>query len=247
MAALRCKAVLFDLDDTLVATTRIDRLAVDSAARLAASRAEGLVAEDVAKAFVVGLATTPFPPVTAPRPSVEEWRTALWAKALGVDEGGDASLPRDIFLHWMDQRLGRFTFEPSVAGLVRELRSQGYLLGMVTNGPAEVQRPKLQACGAKDLFGDMVVVSGEQPHAKPHASIFHTACTLIGSRPSETVMVGDSIAADVQGSVNAGLLASIWVTGEGDLRKPPPREGEPQPTFTVRSVADVGKVLRQIG
>ena len=46
---------------------------------------------------------------------------------------------------------------------------------------------------------------------KPAASIFKKACKLVGCEPSQAVHVGDSLAADIQGALNAGLQGSVWI------------------------------------
>lgn len=38
----------------------------------------------------------------------------------------------------------------------------------------------------------------EEVHQKPHKSIFLKACELVGTRPEESVMVGDSLKTDIQ-------------------------------------------------
>ena len=56
-------------------------------------------------------------------------------------------------------------------------------------------------------------------------------------------MVGDSLAADVQGGINAGLLATVWVCGaQSELPA-----GAPRPTYTISRICDLESVLDQIG
>ena len=75
----RCRAVIFDLDDTLVPTSKIDRAAILHAAALASGDELPAV---VAARFSELLKAEPFPP----EPSgldVPAWRTGLWERALG--------------------------------------------------------------------------------------------------------------------------------------------------------------------
>jgi FMN phosphatase YigB (HAD superfamily) len=55
----------------------------------------------------------------------------------------------------------------------------------------------------------------------------------------QAVHIGDSLAADVQGSVNAGLAAAIWINKKGTL----PDGHLPSPHFVVSHVTDLPKVL----
>lgn len=237
----RCRAIIFDLDDTLVPTTAID---VDVVGRTSALGAAHLGLGDGAAArlggaFLALMAAEPFPPAGSASP-VAAWRTALWARAL-EPSGGDAELARALHDAWAAERLARFTLAPEVRALIERVQAAGYRTAVLTNGHAEVQRAKAAACGLPALFGDRIVVSGEQPEWKPAASIFATTLALVGARADETVMVGDSLATDIQGGANAGLLATVWVRGEGGARAAP--AGGPQPTHAIGSVLELEGVL----
>lgn len=54
--------------------------------------------------------------------------------------------------------------------------------------------------------------------------------------------IGDSLGADIQGGINAGLGATIWVN---PLGAPLPK-GAPQPTFIVKHVAELLGVVDQL-
>jgi N-acylneuraminate-9-phosphatase len=58
----------------------------------------------------------------------------------------------------------------------------------------------------------------------------------------QAVHIGDSLRSDVQGGINAGLAATVWVNRHGaELRL-----GDPHPTFTVRHVTELPDCLRQL-
>ena len=75
-------------------------------------------------------------------------------------------------------------------------------------GPC-LQREKLAASGLDDYF-EAVLVSEDLGVAKPESAVFEHALSLIGARPDQTVMIGDSLAKDVDGALAAGLRA-IWL------------------------------------
>jgi YjjG family noncanonical pyrimidine nucleotidase len=97
--------------------------------------------------------------------------------------------------------------------LVAAIRPR-FTLGIVTNGLAEVQRPRLARSPIGPLF-DTVVVSDELGVAKPDARIFEHALRLLQHHDRETVlMVGDSLESDIQGGLNAGLQ-TCWFNPSG--------------------------------
>ncbi len=246
----RCRAILFDLDDTLVSTSRIDRAAILSAARVVGRRAEQIAA--VAAAFAVGLKARPFPPPDAEL-TVPAWRTMLWERAIaesGVDVGLDGALDAAVRAHdhWNAERLDNFRFDKSVSAMVRRLQGAGYVTGILTNGHPVVQRGKAEACEAAWLFGgtDRVVLAGEYPEQKPAASVFYAACEALGTAAEHTVMVGDSLTHDIAGGINAGMLATVWVSDVDGTRRRV-TEGDPSPTYTVGSVLELEPILEEIG
>ncbi len=86
-------------------------------------------------------------------------------------------------------------------------------LGIVTNGPTNIQRDKIELMGVTGLV-DFVLISEEFGVAKPDPGIFFEAMRLGGASPEETVVIGDAPEFDILGANNAGLR-SIWVNRTG--------------------------------
>ena len=252
MQARRCRAIIFDLDDTLIPTSAIDRAAINTAAVAAVGPGDGA---EVGARFASLLKDEPFPP----RDSILEvsaWRATLWARALGA--AADAPFVDATAQHahdlWAKERLGNFKFSEEVRSLVGRIQAAGYVTGVLTNGHATVQRGKLDACQAADIFPvSNIIAAGEHPEQKPAASIFGTMCDRLGEAADATIMVGDSYAADVMGGINGGLLATVWV-------RPPNSEtslmhghtasvpaGKPEPSFVIEGVLKLEAVLEELG
>jgi YjjG family noncanonical pyrimidine nucleotidase len=113
----------------------------------------------------------------------------------------------------------------------------GRRLAIITNGLAEVQRPRLAASVIADRIAD-VVISGEVGVAKPDPAIFDIVLERMG-RPSrhEVLMVGDSLSSDVAGGLAAGL-DTVWFNPAGL----PGRAGL-APTHEIRSFDELVGLL----
>ena len=92
-------------------------------------------------------------------------------------------------------------------------RSLGLRVGLLTNGPSELQRTKL-AVTRLEFELDAVAISEEIGAAKPHREAFERAAELLGCALPELAMVGDSPAYDIEGALAAGLAAAVLVAGE---------------------------------
>ncbi len=91
-----------------------------------------------------------------------------------------------------------------------DLRAAGIPVGVVTNGPTQMQWAKVRNTGVADLVG-AVVVSEEFGVNKPDPAIFRHALRLIGACPAETLFVGDNTVADIGGASGVGMQTA-WMS-----------------------------------
>jgi putative hydrolase of the HAD superfamily len=84
-----------------------------------------------------------------------------------------------------------------------------YYLGVLTNGAPSLQGEKIAASGLEPFF-QAITVSGERGIGKPRAEIFFQLIAELGTLPSEVVMVGNSKERDIAGAYNAGIR-SVWL------------------------------------
>ncbi len=139
--------------------------------------------------------------------------------------------------------LGREIY-PGVIETLRWLRERGYHVGSVTNRGLgdEPFREELRHHGLLDLF-EVLSISCEVGYLKPHPLIFQHALDALGIEPEETVMVGDSLRADVGGAKALGMTAVLKRYNTAEDGKDPetdmggPGESDPQgpaePDFVV--------------
>lgn len=176
--------------------------------------------------------------------SIDEVRTGHWQESIREAAGSraTASLAARCYSRWKDGRLALLTLSPETRLLLERLRRSHKLL-LLTNGVPQTQREKVRASGCEDFF-QQVVVGGEHPEQKPSASIFRLCFDMLGVEPRDCVMVGDTLEVDIQGGFNAGVLATVWVTGAGGAGDV--SSGSVQPDFTIPTVLDLPGVLERL-
>lgn len=211
----RPKAVLVDLDGTLLdhggqaaaveevcASVARAQLGLDSGALLEANaRAWTALWREVEQLCWLGQ-------MDGYRVSREAWRRALEACGCTQD-------PLVEFAFAEHHRLARAAFRPypDVQAFLEHAQAGGLPLAVVTNGPSDLQRDKLNALGVGRLVR-AVVISGEHGVAKPDPAIFQLALDELGVDPKDAWCVGDSLATDVAGAHRAGITA-IWLNRPG--------------------------------
>jgi putative hydrolase of the HAD superfamily len=85
------------------------------------------------------------------------------------------------------------------------IRSAGLQIGLVSNSARDV-REFAQHHG---LDVDAGISSFHHGRTKPHASIFRAVLDLLEVDPPEAVMVGDTIADDIEGALALGMRAIL--------------------------------------
>lgn len=115
---------------------------------------------------------------------------------------------------------------------LQKLRSEGWKLGIVTNGMADNQVGKIRSTGLSDLV-DGWVVSSEIGARKPDPAIFHALAQRVGYA-LEGWMIGDSLEMDIAGGAGVGLKTA-WITATPSA--------EATPTITARTVADAIRLI----
>ena len=92
---------------------------------------------------------------------------------------------------------------------VLEYLSQKYTLHLITNGFTDVQHKKINNAKLTHFFKTFTnaEIAGEK---KPHQQIFQHALSLAQAHKAESIMIGDSMHADVQGALDFGIKALFF-------------------------------------
>jgi YjjG family noncanonical pyrimidine nucleotidase len=116
--------------------------------------------------------------------------------------------------------------------VVRALHAQVGLL-IITNGLADVQRPRFARSTIGDCFAD-IVISEEVGAAKPHKKIFDIAFEKMDSpRKKDVLIIGDSLSSDIQGGNNYGI-DSCWFNAR---RRP--RDGDVEIQHEIKDLREL--------
>lgn len=115
-----------------------------------------------------------------------------------------------------------------------------YGLGLVTNFPdGPTARRAFEKLGFDTIF-DSLVVSGEVGFRKPSRVIYGKALSELGANPEETVMVGDTLDADILGAKDMGMKA-IFIDADGSQS-----DNHHLPDSVVTSIGEVDGALRRL-
>ncbi|RXZ81875.1 HAD family hydrolase [Paenibacillaceae bacterium] len=230
------KAVLFDLDDTLLWDDRSVEEAFSATCRAAADKTgvdAALLEQEVrreARALYESYETFPFTKMIGINPFeglwarfekgeqeefrklqslAPEYRKQSWTRgllALGID---NEVLGAELAERFPAERRARPYVYEETFRILDQLKGK-YKLLLLTNGSPDLQQEKLAGVPEIAPYFDHIVISGQFGEGKPAASIFRHALSLLDIAPEEGVMVGDKLTTDIIGGNGAGLT-TVWI------------------------------------
>lgn len=227
------KAILFDLDETLILDEPVTERAFMAAAELAVQRypldPHGLIAvardtaqklwrqgpafgycDRIGHSAFEGLWATysqSQPDLQTLAHWVPTFKAEVWRTALATQGILDEDLVQALIELWTAKRQS-YPWYPETEALLQALQGR-YVLGIVTNGVPDLQRQKLLGSSLQERFG-AIAVSGEVNIGKPHRGICDWICQKLAVEPQDCVMVGDNAERDVAGGYIAGMK-TVWV------------------------------------
>ncbi|MEO5894788.1 MAG: HAD-IA family hydrolase [Vicinamibacterales bacterium] len=231
------RAVLFDLDDTLfdhqycsrtaLTVVRSMHSAFDSIDIPILEAAHSRILEALHADVMVGRI-----PLDSAR--VERFRQLY--ETAGVE--ADPTLASRTAVAYRDAYLDARQAVAGAASVLAAVHRRAKV-GIVSNNLLLEQREKLRHCGLETCY-DVLVVSEEFGVSKPDPRLFEIALTRLECAAHETVMVGDSWAADVMGALAAGIHP-IWFN-----RNATERPAGACPVPVIASFEEVADVLQTI-
>ena len=129
---------------------------------------------------------------------------------------------------------------PGVEDLLKTLIHQGYELYAATNGITFIQTGRLEQSGIKPYFKEIFI--SEQLHTqKPDAAFYEKIGARIPNFDKKySLMIGDSLSADIQGGNNAGI-DTIWYNPHHLENKT-----QAQPIYEVDSYQALQEILDKL-
>lgn len=104
---------------------------------------------------------------------------------------------------------------PDVPEVLPKLLEKGITLGIITNAaqPMWMRLPELEDFGLLQFFPkqEALVSAADAGYLKPHPEVFKYGLERLGTRPEETLYVGDNTVADIAGAQGAGMRAILRV------------------------------------
>ncbi|MCY3836800.1 MAG: HAD family hydrolase [Anaerolineaceae bacterium] len=136
---------------------------------------------------------------------------------------------------------------PDVIPTLQQMRRLDLRLGLITNAsqPMSLRDETLRAHGLLEFFPDVRLSAADVGYLKPHRAIFAEALERLGVRAEQALYVGDNLIADIHGAQEAGIFA-VWRTRPGvDLASQTTPMFPITPDLTIHSLTELLPTLAE--
>lgn len=213
---MKLRAVVFDLDNTLLDFMRMKRLASDAAARaMIRAGADFAFNSEEAGDILFG----------AYRDDIEGDRVferflkEHHQQKLSLSQHTIDKVTAAAVNAYLEAKRLHLQAYPTVQRTLLELARRGLKMGVVTDAPRFKAYQRLDAAGLTDFF-EFVVTSTDHGEEKPHRRPFQEALDILGMTPQEVMMVGDWPERDMDGAKAVGMRTAWASYGRPDLEAP---------------------------
>ena len=160
-------------------------------------------------------------------------------KNLGYNYGASSPLVAEATAEFCDEFMTFVYLDPDTEKILHTLHGK-YKLGIVSNfAIPECVQELLKTHGLADLL-DVIVVSAAVNKRKPSPDIFLNTLKELGVSAEETVFVGDTLDADIDGAKSVGIKA-VYIQ-----RRIENADGHVKPDTTIKSLEELPTVLKEL-
>lgn len=130
--------------------------------------------------------------------------------------------------------------EEDALSTLKKLEENGYRLGLISNAGDDKDVQQLARGFGIASYFDFILSSAACSYRKPHPRIFELALANWYLLPSEAVMVGDNLDADIRGAKSVGLYG-IWISRRAGQRTD--EELQVRPDASLASLSELPAAL----
>jgi HAD superfamily hydrolase (TIGR01509 family) len=138
-----------------------------------------------------------------------------------LEDKGYRDVPDGIIRGGLDRLFAvtqtNWVLEGDTLQTLKKLETDGYRMGLISNAGDDQDVQQLARRFGIAQYFDFILTSAACSYRKPHRRIFELALSNWYFLPSEAVMVGDNLDADIRGAQSVGLYA-IWISRRAGRR-----------------------------
>jgi HAD superfamily hydrolase (TIGR02253 family) len=219
---MKFKAILFDLDNTLIDFLTFKKETAKAAARAMVEQGFPFTEiETYGKIFSV-----------YEKKGIEfqkTFRDVIFPENLEVNKS--ERIQQAAILAYLKRKFDVLRPYQNVLPVLKALRDKGLKLGIVTDAPRNKAWQRLVLTGLENEF-DFVITHDDTLKEKPHPTPFFLAVQKLGVLSSACLFVGDSPVRDIKGAKDAGMTTCLAKYGLW-------KKGNEQADYEIEKIEDL--------
>lgn len=153
--------------------------------------------------------------------TVNDYRYRRYADVLREFDSKHLHMCDKLNVAYMNEANNNIQFFSDVLPLFMKMKEIGTEGALLTNGPSDGQRNKINSLGLCKYI-QKIFISSEIGVSKPKKEAFELVLDDLGLKSSEAIMIGDSLETDIQGAKNSNIKGILL----DRMNKLPAYEGE---------------------
>jgi putative hydrolase of the HAD superfamily len=232
------RAMLIDMDDTILSAYGRPELAWNNVTAEFAHEFAPLLSQQVAAAILDSARKFWAAAGAEWRLKLEEARHEVVRSGFATLAATGRPLPSELAIRLADRftayREEQMFIFPGAHDAIDALKARGVKLALVTNGAAQPQRAKVERFALTHRF-DHIQIEGEHGFGKPEERAYLHAMEALGVTASDTWMIGDNLEWEIVAPQRLGIYA-IWMDVHGNGL---PAGSTIKPDRIIRSLAEL--------
>jgi putative hydrolase of the HAD superfamily len=220
----KIKAVIFDLDNTLIDFWKMKNVACEAALRAMIKKGLKAPFKSSHKKLMETYLRTGLDSDTAFSEFLKEQAGQVDTRMLAAGI--------NAYLKTKSKFLKPY---PNVASTLKKLKQRGLKLVIVTDAPRLKGHQRLDSIGVDSYFDHVVGFEDTGEH-KPSKLPFRAAVQKLGLKPEEILMVGDSIHRDIAPAKKIGMTSALAKYGRIEKEKG-------KADFELNDIAEILKIV----
>lgn len=145
--------------------------------------------------------------------------------------------PGELMAYYKVEYVRNAALKEHAQEIIAHVRTR-FKTGLITNGRTEIQYGKIDRLGIRTGF-DVILVSEEAGVKKPDARIFEMALDRLGLKPDQCVYIGDHPVNDIEAAAKLGM-ETVWVKANQPWRE----ELTVRPNATIERLSELLDILQ---
>ncbi len=149
---------------------------------------------------------------------------------------------RELLEEFIHVDISNITLFPDVMNTLKQMKSQGYKLILVTSGEKQVQKKKIDVLGLNDNYFDEILIT-DRTNGQTKRNCFKEIIQRYSLKPEEIVCIGDKIDDELAAGKSLGMVTVMFEHGRHYKAYLKEQGKHINPNYSIKRIKDLLEIL----